>query len=64
MLTDTYQSDIPLRTFVYPANEFVVLPEVFTQWATLSDNPAYLTSDEINSNRESWIEAWSEVVLR
>lgn len=64
MLGQTFQEDIPLNMFVFPANEQAVLPQEFTDWAQIPDQPATLSPDEIAANRDAWIEAWTEVVLR
>ena len=50
--------------FVFPANEEAELPEVFTKWAAIPEEPVALDPSDIESNREIWIEAWTETVLR
>ncbi len=64
MLGQTFQEDIPLHMFVYPANETAVLPDVFLNFSKIPDNPATLDPETISIQRETWIEAWTEVVLR
>ncbi|MCA9999463.1 MAG: thiamine ABC transporter substrate-binding protein, partial [Anaerolineales bacterium] len=64
MLGKQFQEDIPLNMFVYPANKTAVLPDVFTQFSQLPTHPATVDPATIASNREAWIEAWTEVVLR
>lgn len=65
MLSETFQEDIPLNMFVFPNfNEQAQLPEVFTEWAQIPDEPVRGTLAAIETNRETWIEAWTEVVLR
>ena len=64
MLGKQFQEDIPLNMFVYPANKTAVLPDVFTQFSQLPAKPATLDPATISANREAWIEAWTEVVLR
>jgi thiamine transport system substrate-binding protein len=64
MLSKTFQEDIPLNMFVFPANEQAQLPEVFTEWAQSPDEPVRGDAAAIETNRETWIEAWTEVVLR
>jgi thiamine transport system substrate-binding protein len=64
VLSETFQEDIPLHMFVFPANENAELPEVFAEFAIIPENPvsvAYLT---IETNREAWIDAWTETVLQ
>lgn len=64
MLDIPFQNDIPLQMFVYPANENATLPELFTQFGQIPAVPAAVDSAEIETNREAWIEAWTEVMLR
>jgi thiamine transport system substrate-binding protein len=64
MLQPTFQSDIPLQMFVYPANPEANLPEIFTRFAQLPPQPAALSPETIEQNRERWIAEWTEIVLR
>jgi len=64
MLSKKFQEDIPLNMFVFPANEEADLPEVFVQWAAVPDEPALVSPEIIEANREEWIESWTEIVLR
>lgn len=62
MLSKQFQEDMPLNMFVYPVNQTAQLPEVFTQYAQVTDQPAAMSYDEIAANRDTWIEAWTEVM--
>lgn len=64
MLGVTFQEDIPMNMFVYPVNEDAQLPEQFATYSVLPENPATLDPAQITANREAWIEAWTETVLR
>jgi thiamine transport system substrate-binding protein len=64
LLGVTFQEDIPLQMFVYPANQEAAVPELFTQFAPVPAEPAALDPAAIEANRERWIEAWTEAVLR
>jgi len=64
MLEKVFQEDIPLHMFVYPANETAVLPDVFVRFSITPEHPAMIPPQDIAANRESWIEAWTDVVLR
>jgi thiamine transport system substrate-binding protein len=64
MLGLTFQEDIPLKMFVFPANSVAVLPEVFVRFAEILENPATLEPIAIEANRETWIRAWTRTVLR
>lgn len=64
MLGVTFQEDIPLNMFVYPVNKDAQLPDQFAAYSVLPENPATLDPAQITANREAWIEAWTETVLR
>ncbi len=64
MLSKPFQEDIPLKMFVYPANEKAALPEVFTQYSHTPAAPVQMEPARIAANREAWIQAWTETVLR
>jgi thiamine transport system substrate-binding protein len=64
MLGKTFQEDIPLNMFVYPANTGASLPELFVEHSVVPQNPALVSPDDIAANREAWIGAWTETVLR
>lgn len=63
MLSPTFQADVPLNMFVYPANETVELPEVFVEFGSLADNPITLSPTEIEAGRLDWTQRWTEIVL-
>jgi thiamine transport system substrate-binding protein len=50
--------------FMFPANQDARLPDVFVRFAAVPDRPAVGDYGEIEQNREAWIEAWTETVLR
>lgn len=62
MLSKEFQEDMPLNMFVYPVNQTAQLPEVFVQHAQVADQPASITYEDIAANRDTWIEAWAEVM--
>jgi thiamine transport system substrate-binding protein len=64
MLDLTFQNDIPLQMFVYPANAEAQLPELFVEFAEEPEEPAVIAPEDIERNREAWIEAWTDVMLR
>ncbi len=64
MLSVPFQEDMPLRTFVFPVNPQAALPPVFVEYARVAISPASLPSEDIAGNREAWIEAWTQTVLR
>lgn len=64
MLGTTFQEDIPLKMFVFPANRQAWLPDVFVRFSQVPQRPVTLPPDAIEANREKWIQAWTQTVLR
>jgi len=64
MLSPTFQEDIPLNMYVFPVNQNAKLNETFAKYLVIPDEPATLAPDLIAQNREEWIQAWTELVLR
>lgn len=64
MLDTEYQEDVPLQMFVYPVNPQAEMPEEFVQYAQAPDQTATVSPQEIAANRDGWIQAWTEVVLK
>jgi thiamine transport system substrate-binding protein len=64
MLGTTFQEDIPLKMFVFPANSNAALPDVFARFAEIPQNPAWVDPEGIEANREAWIDAWTRTMLR
>lgn len=62
-LSKTFQEDIPLQMFVFPANREAQLPEVFKEHASLGEKPAEPGFEKIAENRDKWIEEWTKAVL-
>ncbi len=64
MLSTRFQEDIPLQMFVFPVNPAARLPDLFVRFADVPERPAAFDPAEIEANRELWIQAWTEAVLR
>ena len=64
MLSKQFQEDVPLQMFVYPVNPNAVLPEEFTKYAQAPEQAASLAPEEIAANRDAWIQAWTDVVMK
>jgi thiamine transport system substrate-binding protein len=64
MLSPTFQEDIPLQMFVFPANEQAQLDETFENFLVIPEETADVSPEQIAENREQWIQAWTEAVLR
>jgi thiamine transport system substrate-binding protein len=63
MLSEAFQADIPLQMFVFPARGDVELPQEFTEYTVVPDDPVTMDPARIDANREEWIEQWTRTVL-
>jgi thiamine transport system substrate-binding protein len=64
MLSTTFQEDMPLQMYVFPVNPNAKLDPTIQKYLVIPQNPAYVSPDEIAVNREAWINAWTETVLK
>lgn len=64
MLSTMFQEDLPLQMFVFPVNVNAKLDDTFVKYLAIPDHPAFVSPSDIASNREIWIQAWTETVLR
>jgi thiamine transport system substrate-binding protein len=64
MLSERFQEDMPLQMFVFPVNPDAELPEEFQKYATIPEQTAQVKPDDIAANRETWLQEWTEAVLR
>lgn len=64
LIGDTFQADLPLTQFVYPANADVALPEAFTTFSARPATPLTVSPDRIATNRVAWLDAWTAAVLK
>jgi thiamine transport system substrate-binding protein len=64
MLSETFQADIPLQMWVYPARSGTPLPELYNKHAEAPSLPAQITPAQIEAGREQWLQSWTNTVLR
>jgi thiamine transport system substrate-binding protein len=64
MLSKEFQEDIPMQMFVYPVNSNAELPDEFLQYAQAPEQAAAISPDEIASNRDRWIQEWTDAVMK
>lgn len=64
LLSPEVQAAVPLSMFVFPVVDDVALPEVFERFAVVPDDPYALDPAVVDDNREAWIDAWTDVVVR
>jgi len=64
MLSPTFQEDMPLQMYVFPVNSGAKLNDTFTKYLINPQITAGVDPQAIADNREAWIQAWTEAVLR
>ena len=62
LLSVRVQEDIPLNMFVFPANSDAAMPTVFTDFSPLPSVTAEVDAARIESNRETWINEWTDIL--
>jgi len=63
LLSEPFQSGIPLSMYVFPAVGSTPLPAVFSQWAVQATHPLTVPPQDITKNREQWVDQWTQAVL-
>jgi thiamine transport system substrate-binding protein len=64
MLSRPFQEDMPLNMFVFPVLPQAELDPAFVEHMAVPQETAWVSPESIDENRQEWIEAWTEVVLR
>ncbi len=64
MVGQPFQVELPTTNFVYPVRIDTPLPEVFQEFAPPTERPLSLTPDDIATNRDEWIEKWTQTVVK
>ena len=62
LLEHTFQEDVPLSMFVFPANSDTSLPGVFVDHAVIPAGSILMDPAHIDENREQWLAEWATVV--
>jgi thiamine transport system substrate-binding protein len=57
------QQEVALALFVWPARTDVTLPPEFTTYAAVVADPLTLAPSDISTNREAWVDQWTDIVL-
>ncbi|HUG65963.1 MAG TPA: thiamine ABC transporter substrate-binding protein [Gaiellaceae bacterium] len=64
MLSKRFQEDIPLQMFVFPVRTDAALPREFAEFAVVPERPLQLRPEQIEENRERWVDEWTAIVVR
>ena len=63
LVSPEFQADIPGQMWVYPIDDTIELPEDWAKFGPLADNPVEVPPEQIDANRDEWIDRWTEIVL-
>lgn len=63
VLSPEWQSDMPGQMFVYPVNADAEIPEIFTKFAPLPENPVSIAPAIVAENFETWLQKWSNAII-
>ena len=64
MLSVEFQEDMPLQMYVFPVNPQAKLADVFVKFLAVPQKPAFVSPADITARRETWLQAWTGLVLR
>lgn len=64
MLSTTFQEDMPMQMFVFPVNENAQLQPEFVDYLEVPNETSVVSPEDIAAQREEWINAWTQSVLR
>jgi thiamine transport system substrate-binding protein len=64
LITQRFQSTMPLTLFVYPARTGVDLPPEFTKYSVVPRTTLSIDAAKIAANRQKWQDEWTDIVLR
>ncbi|MDX1689778.1 MAG: thiamine ABC transporter substrate-binding protein [Acidimicrobiia bacterium] len=62
LLSETFQEDVPLNMFVFPARADADLPPEFVEHTVIPEAPVTMDPARIEANRERWIAEWQDIV--
>lgn len=63
LVSERFQTELPLTLFVAPARTGVTLPPEFVEFAVVPAAPLSVDPVEIENRRVEWIDEWSRIVL-
>ncbi len=64
MLSIAFQEDMPMQMFVFPVNRDAHLAEAFTKFLQIPQKTVMIDPKDIAEKRDTWLKAWTEVMLR
>lgn len=63
LIGESFQAEVPLNLFVFPVNDAVELDQTFQDFAVIPQESRSVEPDQVNENREDWIDEWTDLVI-
>jgi len=63
LVSPEFQADIPGQMWVYPIDDNVELPEDWARFGPLAERVVEVAPEEIDANRDEWIDRWTAIVV-
>jgi thiamine transport system substrate-binding protein len=63
MVSEAFQAELPDTNYVYPVRVGTPLSELFEKFAKPVETPLSLTPQDIDANRDAWIEQWTKTII-
>lgn len=61
LFSTTVQNDIPESMYVFPVNAAATLPDGWSDYAEVAENPYSVSPEDIDANREQWLSEWAAI---
>jgi thiamine transport system substrate-binding protein len=61
LFSPTVQNDIPESMYVFPVNAAATLPDGWSDYAKVAENPFSVSPEDIDANREQWLSEWAAI---
>jgi len=61
LFSTVVQNDIPENMYVFPVNAAATLPDGWSDYAKIAENPFVVSPAEIDANREQWLTEWAAI---
>ncbi len=63
LISEDFQTELPLNLFVFPVNPNVELDPAFVDYAVIPETSRSVDPAEIDDNRAEWIDTWTDLVI-
>ncbi|GAA4868493.1 thiamine ABC transporter substrate-binding protein [Serinicoccus chungangensis] len=61
LLSPDVQAAIPDSMYVFPVDDTVALPDLWSQWAQVAEDPIVVSPRQIEAERETWLREWADI---